>query len=223
MLSNSGLIRDDLYEVYQANAGSGMREVIEGVGEDAVLAQCMFDGKMMAIPRVNTSPGEEAPVLWLRTDWMEKLGLEDPQNWDDLYNIIKAFVEQDPDGNGQNDTIGLTFTKNLWDSGFEMDGLFNIFGSFPKANFWVEDPENPDQVIYGAFADETKTCLLYTSLPAQGRPGRARYGYSGRPSRAAGIRFDPSGCPAQWNAHDPGLPPGIRRNTPRSGRWDRRF
>ena len=159
MLSNSGLIRDDLYEVYQANAGSGMRQIIEGVGGDAAIAQCTFDGKMMAIPISNTSPGEEVPVLWLRTDWMEKLGLEDPQNWDDLYNIIKAFVEQDPDGNGQNDTIGLTFTKNLWDTNFQMDGLFNIFGSFPKANFWVEDPENPDQVIFGAFADETKTAL----------------------------------------------------------------
>lgn len=159
MLSNSGLIRDDLYEVYQANAGSGMRQIIEGVCGDAAIAQCTFDGKMMAIPVSNTSPGEEVPVLWLRTDWMEKLGLEDPQNWDDLYNIIKAFVEQDPDGNGQNDTIGLTFTKNLWDTNFQMDGLFNIFGSFPKANFWVEDPENPDQVIFGAFADETKTAL----------------------------------------------------------------
>ena len=159
MLSNSGLIRDDLYEVYQANAGSGMRAVIEGVCKDAALAQCTFDGKLMAIPICNTSPGENAPMLWLRTDWMEKLGLEDPQNWDDLYNIIKAFVEQDPDGNGQNDTIGLTFTKNLWDSNFQMDGLFNIFGSFPKANFWVEDPENPDQVIFGAFADETKAAL----------------------------------------------------------------
>lgn len=159
MLSNSGLIRDDLYEVYQQNAGSGMREVVEGVGEEAAIAQCTFDGKMMAFPRINTSPGEEVPVLWLRTDWMDKLGLKDPQNWDDLYNIIKAFVEQDPDGNGQNDTVGLTFTKNLWDAGFQMDGLFNIFGSFPKKNFWVEDPENPEQVIYGAFADETKAAL----------------------------------------------------------------
>lgn len=163
MLSNSGLIRDDLYDVYQNNAGSGMRQIIEGVCGDAAIAQCTFNGNMMAIPISNTSPGEEVPVLWLRTDWMENLGLEDPQNWDELYEIIKAFVEQDPDGNGENDTIGLTFTKNLWDSNFQMDGLFNIFGSFPKKNFWVEDPENPDQVIFGAFADETKEALSVVS------------------------------------------------------------
>ncbi len=163
VLSNSGLIRDDLYDVYMANAGEGMRTIIEGVGGDAAIPSATYDGKMMAIPILNTSPGEEAPVLWLRTDWMQKLGLEDPQNWDDLYKIIDAFVHQDPDGNGVDDTIGLTFSKNLWDSNFQMDGLFNVFGSYPKKNFWVDDPNEEGKVIFGAFADETKAALEVVS------------------------------------------------------------
>ena len=163
MLSNSGLIRDDLYDVYMANAGEGMRTIIEGVGGDAAIPSATYDGKMMAIPILNTSPGEEVPVLWLRTDWMQKLGLEDPQNWDDLYNIIDAFVHQDPDGNGVDDTIGLTFSKDLWNSNFQMDGLFNVFGSYPKKNFWVDDPNEEGKVIFGAFADETKAALEVVS------------------------------------------------------------
>lgn len=163
MLSNSGLIRDDLYDVYMANAGEGMRTIIEGVGGDAAIPSATYDGKMMAIPILNTSPGEEVPVLWLRTDWMQKLGLEDPQNWDDLYNIIDAFVHQDPDGNGVDDTIGLTFSKDLWNSNFQMDGLFNVFGSYPKRNFWVDDPNEEGKVIFGAFADETKAALEVVS------------------------------------------------------------
>ena len=163
MLSNSGLIRDDLYDVYMENAGEGMRTIIEGVGGDAAIPSATYDGKMMAIPILNTSPGEEVPVLWLRTDWMQKLGLEDPQNWDDLYNIIDAFVHQDPDGNGVDDTIGLTFSKDLWNSNFQMDGLFNVFGSYPKKNFWVDDPNEEGKVIFGAFADETKAALEVVS------------------------------------------------------------
>lgn len=163
MLSNSGLIRDDLYDVYMANAGEGMRTIIEGVGGNAAIPSATYDGKMMAIPILNTSPGEEVPVLWLRTDWMQKLGLEDPQNWDDLYKIIDAFVHQDPDGNGVDDTIGLTFSKDLWNSNFQMDGLFNVFGSYPKKNFWVDDPNEEGKVIFGAFADETKAALEVVS------------------------------------------------------------
>lgn len=163
MLSNSGLIRDDLYDVYMANAGEGMRTIIEGVGGDAAIPSATYDGKMMAIPILNTSPGEEVPVLWLRTDWMQKLGLEDPQNWDDLYKIIDAFVHQDPDGNGVDDTIGLTFSKDLWNSNFQMDGLFNVFGSYPKKNFWVDDPNEEGKVIFGAFADETRAALEVVS------------------------------------------------------------
>ena len=163
MLSNSGLIRDDLYDIYMENAGEGMRTIIEGVGGDAAIPSATYDGKMMAIPILNTSPGEEVPVLWLRTDWMQKLGLEDPQNWDDLYNIIDAFVHQDPDGNGVDDTIGLTFSKDLWNSNFQMDGLFNVFGSYPKRNFWVDDPNEEGKVIFGAFADETKAALEVVS------------------------------------------------------------
>ena len=163
MLSNSGLIRDDLYDVYMANAGEVMRTIIEGVGGDAAIPSATYDGKMMAIPILNTSPGEEVPVLWLRTDWMQKLGLEDPQNWDDLYKIIDAFVHQDPDGNGVDDTIGLTFSKDLWNSNFQMDGLFNVFGSYPKKNFWVDDPNEEGKVIFGAFADETRAALEVVS------------------------------------------------------------
>ena len=145
LLSDSGLIRDDLYDYYIENAGAEMRTTIEGVGRKAALRQCTFNGKLMAYPILNTSAGEETPVLWLRTDWMEKLGLQEPENWDDLYNILTAFVQEDPDGNGEADTIGLAFTKDLWSTGYEVDGLFNIFGSFPKKNFWVQDPEDPNK------------------------------------------------------------------------------
>ena len=46
-----------------------------------------------------------------RQDWLDKLGLEAPKTTEDLYKVAKAFTEQDPDGNGQADTWGITIPK----------------------------------------------------------------------------------------------------------------
>lgn len=157
LLADSGLIRDDLYEIYQAHAGAGMRELVEGVGGEAALASCMVDGKMIAIPNMDTSSGEAVPVLWLRTDWMEKLGLSDPQNWEELKAIMTAFAIQDPDGNGVDDTYGIVFQKNLWANAMQLDGFCNIFGAFPESGFWVEAADGT--VGYGAFEPQMKNAL----------------------------------------------------------------
>jgi putative aldouronate transport system substrate-binding protein len=50
----------------------------------------------------------------VRQDWMEKLGLDTPKTLDDFYNVLKAFKEKDPDGNGKDDTYGLS-TVALYD------------------------------------------------------------------------------------------------------------
>ena len=46
--------------------------------------------------------------FYYRADWAEKLSIATPTTIDEYYNMLKAFTEQDPDGNGQNDTYGLT-------------------------------------------------------------------------------------------------------------------
>lgn len=69
------------------------------------------DGKVYALPRM-TYPTED---LWaldrcilLRKDWMENLGLEEPESWEEFVQLLDAFVHGDPDGNGKDDTSGLT-------------------------------------------------------------------------------------------------------------------
>ncbi|NSW92214.1 MAG: extracellular solute-binding protein [Firmicutes bacterium] len=49
------------------------------------------------------------PYGWLiRKDWLDKLKLSEPKTIDDWYNILKAFKENDPNGNGQPDEIPIT-------------------------------------------------------------------------------------------------------------------
>ena len=47
--------------------------------------------------------------IYYRKDWAKKLGFEDPPtDMDTFYKIIEAFTKRDPDGNGRNDTYGLS-------------------------------------------------------------------------------------------------------------------
>lgn len=70
-----------------------------------------------------------------RTDWAEKLGLDAPKTPEDVYNMMKAFTEQDPDGNGIDDTFGLAMCNYT--------GPFDIIQTwFGCGNGWVEQNGN---------------------------------------------------------------------------------
>lgn len=60
----------------------------------------------------NKFEGGTLPIV--RQDWIDKLGLKQPETLDDFYDVLKAFKEKDPDGNGKNDTYGLS-TAKLYD------------------------------------------------------------------------------------------------------------
>ncbi|ASA24877.1 extracellular solute-binding protein [Paenibacillus donghaensis] len=63
------------------------------------------DGKLYEVGRMN----EVYPLtsLFIREDWLEKLGLDVPTTEEEMIAVAKAFTEQDPDGNGVDDTYGL--------------------------------------------------------------------------------------------------------------------
>jgi ABC-type glycerol-3-phosphate transport system substrate-binding protein len=42
----------------------------------------------------------------IRKDWLDKLGLKVPTNLDELYTVMKAFKEKNPNGDGKADTYG---------------------------------------------------------------------------------------------------------------------
>jgi len=88
------------------------------VGEDA-LTKGMIGETLYAIPR---TPDPLYHTYWIRTDWLENVGLEMPTTLDELRNVLVAFRENDPDGNGQKDTYGLT--------GQSLATFAPIFGAF---------------------------------------------------------------------------------------------
>ncbi|SFL14618.1 putative aldouronate transport system substrate-binding protein [Paenibacillus sp. 1_12] len=77
----------------------------------------------------------------LRKDWLDRLNLKEPATIDELYNVMKKFTYNDPDGNGKQDTIGLADRNDL------VFGAFKTLGSyFGTPNNWgvVEDRLVPE-------------------------------------------------------------------------------
>ncbi|MBP3962852.1 extracellular solute-binding protein [Paenibacillus lignilyticus] len=86
------------------------------------------DGKIVAV--FSKFQGGTMPIV--RKDWLDKLGLKEPKTLDEYYNVLKAFKEKDPDGNGKNDTYGLS-TSDLYD----IQGFMSAAGL--KAHYVMKD------------------------------------------------------------------------------------
>ncbi|WP_135553402.1 type 2 periplasmic-binding domain-containing protein [Paenibacillus cymbidii] len=71
----------------------------------------MADGGNYGIPRVR--PVEGGSNVHFRKDWLDKLNLKLPETIDDVYKVWKAFAQNDPDGNGKNDTYGFAGAVNV--------------------------------------------------------------------------------------------------------------
>ena len=92
----------------------------------------------------------ERKGIFIRTDWLENLGLEMPTSWEELYEVAHAFTYDDPDGNGVNDTYGLT--------GDGMGTLRYFFASIGAANrYWNRDAEG--NWYFGALDDRNVEVL----------------------------------------------------------------
>lgn len=51
--------------------------------------------------------------IYYRADWAKKVGITKmPETVDDMYEMFKRFTTQDPDGNGRDDTYGVS--GNIW-------------------------------------------------------------------------------------------------------------
>src|SRR5690606_10612517 len=83
--------------------------------DKGILQQASVDGKIYGL--YTERPSSRQGII-IRKDWLDTLGLAEPQTIDDLYEVLRQFTQKDPDRNGMNDTFGLTDRNDL------------IFGAF---------------------------------------------------------------------------------------------
>ena len=142
----------DLTGVYEAEASANTRDIL--TQDPVALRSATIDGKLWGIPLTDASV-TSASVLWIRQDWMDKLGIAAPTSMADVLEISRRFTEEDPDGNGVNDTIGLAADKSLWGSVAGMQGFFNGYHAYPDTWF-----EKDGGLVFGSVQPEMRAALL---------------------------------------------------------------
>ncbi|MGN0761749.1 MAG: hypothetical protein ACI4MK_00100 [Aristaeellaceae bacterium] len=82
---------------------------------DWLKAITLPDGAIVALPGINQLQNNNA--MWINTTWLETLGLSEPTTAQELTEVLRAFKTQDPNRNGKQDEIPLSFCS-LWDLHF---------------------------------------------------------------------------------------------------------
>ncbi|MGL5312951.1 MAG: ABC transporter substrate-binding protein [Peptostreptococcaceae bacterium] len=94
---------------------------------------------------------------WINKAWLDELGLEIPTTTDELHEVLKAFKENDPNKNGKQDEIPMSFIIN---HGGE-DPAF-LFGSFGLGDNWDHTVvSNEGEVTLTANQEGYKNAINY--------------------------------------------------------------
>ncbi len=106
------------------------------------------DGAIYRIPGDVAEPSCE--VTWIRQDWLDNLNLKAPTNFEELAEVMRAFTEDDPDGNGQKDTYG------LGGDGYDFRSFWPWIQGYDFTHYdrWVVDDNG--KVGYGPAQENTK-------------------------------------------------------------------
>jgi len=99
---NKGLILklNDLIE----SDGPNVKKMFEAEPYVAI-ANGDRDGAILRIPNLVSNPQQQFQCMHIRQDWLEAVGMEMPTNTEELYEVLKAFRDQDANGNGVADEI----------------------------------------------------------------------------------------------------------------------
>lgn len=147
----------DLSEVYEKYGTERLKQIYDS--NPGLLEGVTFDGKLYALPET-TLPS--APLTWIRKDWLDELGLQEPKSLADLETIAKAFIDNKMGGEN---TIGIVATQQggslystfLSSSDHYMNLSPVFFASDAYPGIWVTDKDGNAQ--YGSTTEETKQAL----------------------------------------------------------------
>lgn len=151
---------DEVFEQYASPVWkSAMAE------DPAVWSPYARNGKHYAIPILDYDYNSD-PMMWIRTDWLDKLGLPVPTNLEQLETVLDAFTYKDPDGNGKNDTYGIAVSLqrqvNTWMA--DISWVFGMYGILPgqwnlAASGTPGSLQTHKPYVYGSIQEQTRQGL----------------------------------------------------------------
>lgn len=112
---------DDLIAQY----GTNIRAMLSGDPRMRNFARA-YNGKIYGLPQQMPSRPDTFCVWAVNSTWLTKLNLKAPSTTEEFYQVLKAFKEKDPNGNGKADEIPASFVGG--DQGNR--GFMDLFGAF---------------------------------------------------------------------------------------------
>ncbi|MDD7389896.1 MAG: extracellular solute-binding protein [Lachnospiraceae bacterium] len=144
----------DLTEVFDNCTSDRVKEMYESYGEGK-MQSVTYEGRIMAFPETEVYTGPS--LLWLRKDWIDSLGLQEPKTMEEAMEVVRKFVEENPGAN-ENGNVGLVFDPSLVgqsDQCFSLDPIFDSFHAYPGK--WIQGENG--KMICGSVTEETKMAL----------------------------------------------------------------
>jgi hypothetical protein len=117
--------------------GDGKYPNLQAICDAEIYSWMKFDGKTYFQP-MPLAAGNRGYVM--RTDWLENLGLSMPTTIDEYYDVMKAFVERDPDGNGEADTYGFFVSEPYGSNAFSYISRAYV-DTAVWGGTWAEQPD----------------------------------------------------------------------------------
>ncbi|WP_274465727.1 MULTISPECIES: extracellular solute-binding protein [unclassified Paenibacillus] len=117
------------------------------------LSTATFNNRLMAFPATD-NPYNSSSYLWIRKDWLEKLGLPKPQTMQDVMMIAEEFAKKDPGGAGKTYAFALN-SDYIAGGAYDLQGFFNGYHAYPGK--WVKDASG--KLVYGTVMPEMKQAL----------------------------------------------------------------
>ena len=109
----------------QSDAPSFTAAIAE-CGTDLIPLITMPDGEIYYLPSYRFSIANEYQHKnWIYQPWLDALGLEAPTDAESLYLVLRAFKEQDPNGNGLQDEIPLLTSAEM--TAYVIRSLLSMF------------------------------------------------------------------------------------------------
>ena len=133
-----------------------------------------YDGNLYMLPMVRSyenDPGRLAEELYINQTWLDNLGLSMPTTTKEFKEVLKAFRDNDPNGNGIKDEVPLELQEDL------PTGLYGAFGVPVYKDLWYLDDN--EQVHWAPVEDGYRRALTYyRDLYQEGLIGKDFYNQS---------------------------------------------
>jgi putative aldouronate transport system substrate-binding protein len=90
------------------------------------------DNELYAVTSRRSPDSISGHLMWIRKDWLDALGLEIPRTEEEFFAVADAFVNEDPNGTGEDDTFAFAADRAYVKI---IEALYGVY----SRNWYVDD------------------------------------------------------------------------------------